>query len=128
MFSLDVNTQAGISTRYPRRRQRTGSDDSVALRHHPKRLKRSVLSAETFKPLPGKKVNGHTNHVESASTLNGHAVEGRSHRDVSVDTGSLAIRSKGSKRIEREKRLGKTDGSVELVGFQDSNYDLIRRS
>ena len=115
MFSSEINALSGISTRNPRRRQRTGSDDSIALRHNPKRLRRSVLSAETFKPLPTKTVNGHINHVDKALVSNGHAIESRSQRDISVDTASLAIRHKGVKKADRERKISKTDGSTELV-------------
>ena len=114
MFSPEINALTGVSTRNPRRRHRTGSDDSIAIRPNPKRLRRSVLSAETFKP-PSKTVNGHVNHIDPPPISNGHAVETRSQRDISVDTASLAIRQKGTKKIDRERRTNKFDGSIELV-------------
>lgn len=114
MFSPNVT--AGISTRNPRRRQRTGSDDSASLRHRPKRLRRSVISTDTFKPPSGKQVNGYIQHVENPSLPNGHAHDARSLRDAGVDITSLAIRNSVPKKAEREKRGNKSDGSIELVG------------
>lgn len=124
MFSAEINALTGVSTRNPRRRQRTGSDDSIALRHNPKRLRRSVLSADTFKPLPTKTVNGYVNHADATTTLSGHAIETKSQRDLSVETASLAIRHKGTKKIER--RTGKTDGSIELVSYTISTCSFVK--
>lgn len=116
MFSPEVDALSGISTRNPRRRPRTGSDDSIALRNNPKRLRRSALSADTFKPLPSKISNGYISHPDDA-TVNGHAIGTRSQRDIGVDTASLAIRHKGNKKPERERRSHKSDGSTELVSY-----------
>lgn len=116
MFSPDVNPYASTSTRNPRRRQRTGSDDSAILRQNPKRLRRSGLTSDTFIPPPSKKLNGYV-HTETVPPpfANGHVPDPRSQRDASVDTASLAIRNRGPKKGEREKRSNKSDGSIELV-------------
>ena len=113
MFSPNVNV--GTSTRNPRRRQRTGSDDSASQRHRPKRLRRSGISADTFKPPSNKKVNGYIQHGDSSPLVNGHVHDARFQRDASVDTASLAIRNRVPKKAEREKRGSKSDGSIELV-------------
>lgn len=118
MFSPNVN--AGISTRNPRRRQRTGSDDSTSQRHRPKRLRRSGISAETFKPPSSKQVNGYIQHVDNPPLVNGHVHDPKFQRDASVDTASLAIRNRAPKKVEREKRGNKTDGSIELT--KNDNY------
>ena len=115
MFSIDANPIHGVSARNPRRRQRAGSDDSTVHRHSPKRLRRSRLSSETSVPPPGKFTNGYANHIDGVPTANGHATEPQGRRDASVDTTSLAIRDRASKKIEREKRGGRSEGSIELV-------------
>lgn len=126
MFSPEVDALSGISTRNPRRRPRTGSDDSVALRNNPKRLRRSALSAETFKPLPSKISNGYVSHLDDASISNGHATGNRSQRDIGVDTASLAIRHKGNQKPERERRSNKIDGTIELVSYMFLNHFYIK--
>ena len=115
MFSPDTTVHAGVGTRNPRRRQRTSSEDSVALRHNPKRPRRSGLTKETFQPLPSKQVNGYVDHGEDAPAANGHALPAAGQRRASADTTSLAIRHRGTKKADREKRSGKTDGTIELV-------------
>lgn len=112
MFSSQVNP---LSTRNPRRRQRTGSDDSIALRQNHKRPRRAGLSTDTFRPLSSKDINGHVQHPEAPSQTNSHSHDTRSHRDVGPDTTTLAIRRRGSKRGERDKRANRSDGSIELV-------------
>ncbi len=119
MFSLDATVHASAAIRNPRRRQRTSSDDSVAVRHNPKRLRRSGLTQETFQPPPNKQVNGYVDHIEDAPTTNGHVVSASGQRHASVDTTSLAIRHRGVKKAEREKRNSKTDGTIELVRLWD---------
>jgi len=43
-----------------------------------------------------------------------------------VDTTSLAIRNRGIKKADREKRSNKTDGSIELVYlFEFGNCDPL---
>ena len=115
MFSPDAAVPASVAARNPRRRQRTGSDDSVALRHNTKRIRRSGLTAETFQPLATTKTNGHIAHVAEETFTNGHAKEPANIRHASVDTTSLAIRHRGVKKAERERRTGKNDGSIELA-------------
>ncbi len=66
-------------------------------------------------PPPGKNVNGYTNHVDGAAAANGHATDPKGRPDASVDTTSLAIRDRGAKKIEREKRGIKSEGGIELV-------------
>lgn len=114
MFSSQVNP---LSIRNPRRRQRTGSDDSVALRQNHKRPRRAGLSTDTFRPPSSKDVNGHTQHPEAPPQANGHTHDTRSQRDVGLDTATLAIRRRGSKRGERDKRANRNDGSIELVSL-----------
>ena len=119
MFSPDATIQASAAIRNPRRRQRTSSDDSVAVRHNPKRLRRSGLTQETFQPPPNKQVNGYVDHIDETPTTNGHAVSAPGQRHASVDTTSLAIRHRGVKKAEREKRNSQTDETIELVRFWD---------
>lgn len=115
MFSIDANPIPNLPARNPRRRQRTGSDDSIVHRHSPKRLRRSGLSSETSLPPPGKYTNGYANHIDGVPHANGHATDPKGRRDASVDTASLAIRDRASKKVEREKRGGRSEGSIELV-------------
>lgn len=115
MFSVDANPIANVSARNPRRRQRTGSEDSLVLRHNPKRLRRSRLSSETFVPPPEKDTNGYSSQPEGLPTANGHATDPTGRRDASVETASLVIRDREVQKIEREKRGGKSEGSIELV-------------
>ncbi|MCJ1389263.1 hypothetical protein MMC18_002119 [Xylographa bjoerkii] len=120
MFSLDAQASGGTATRNPRRRQRTISDDSVALRQSSKRRKRSFLAPDTFIPPTQQRLNGHLPAIHGDPVSNGHPPEARKHRDVSVDTTSLAIRNRGNKRIEREKRGSKQDEGV--VQTKNDNY------
>ena len=106
---------SSVDARNPRRRQRTGSDDSVALRHNPKRIRRSGLTSETFQPPVPSKLNGHAEIGDEDSIANGHATAPSSQRHGSVESSSLAIRHRGVKKADREKRPGKNDGSIELV-------------
>ena len=116
MFSIDANPNASVSAaRNPRRRQRTGSDDSLTHRQNPKRLRRTRIASETFVPPSEKNLNGHTDHVDSIPAVNGHATGPAGHRDSSMDTASLVIRERGSKKVERGRRGGRSEGSVELV-------------
>lgn len=120
MFSPDAAGPVSATARNPRRRQRTASEDSIAVRHPPKRVRRSGLTLETFKPPVSTNGTGHRNHVEQASVTNGHAPEPDSQRSGSVDSTSLAIRHRGVKKAEREKRSSRNDGSIELVGAESS--------
>jgi len=126
MFSPDATVHPSVGTRNPRRRQRTSSEDSVAIKHNPKRLRRSGLTQETFQPPPSKQVNGYVDHVEDPPAANGHATHPTGQRHASVDTTSLAIRNRGIKKADREKRSIKTDGSIELVYlFEFGNCDPL---
>ena len=116
MFSPNAPAGGSIATRNPRRRQRTISDDSVALRQSSKRRKRSFIAPDTFIPPNHQKPNGHLPVINGGPVSNGHALEPRKQRDVSVDTTSLAIRNRGGKRAERDKRGGKQEEGVVQVG------------
>ena len=115
MFSPDPAVPVSVAARNPRRRQRTGSDDSVTIRQNPKRIRRSVLSSETFQPSATTKANGHITHVAEEAFTNGHAKEPASLRHATVDATSLAIRHRGVKKADRERRTSKNDGSIELA-------------
>ena len=115
MFSPDTNPYASLSLLNPRRRQRTTSEESVGFQHKPKRLRRTGLSSETFKPLADQKTNGYINHLESSPGTNGHVVEPRNQRHISVDTTSLSIRSKEASNTERGRKVARNQGSTELV-------------
>ncbi len=123
MFSPDAAVPPSVAARNPRRRQRTGSDDSVAVRHNPKRIRRSGLTSETFQPPVATKQNGYIELVEEEPIANGHAKEPGGRRHVSVDATSLAIRHRGVKKADREKRTSKDGGSIELV----CDHDLEQR-
>ena len=116
MFSPEAAGTASIAARNPRRRQRTTSDDSVAIRPNPKRIRRSNLTHETFLPPDSTKLNGHVNHTIDSPYTNGHAQKPRSQRHGSVDNTNLALRHKGSTKADRERRSAKNDGAIELVG------------
>lgn len=115
MFSPDAVVPTSLAGRNPRRRQRTSSEDSVAIRHNPKRVRRSVLNPETFKDPAASKLNGYLDHDEEAPHTNGHAKEPGSQRHESADTTGLAIRHRGVKKVDREKRAKKDVGTVELA-------------
>ncbi len=117
MFSPDAAVPAGVAARNPRRRQRTSSEDSVAIRHNPKRIRRSVLDSEIFQDPKKPKLNGHVDHDEEAPFTNGHAKEPSSQRHESVDGTNLAIRHRGVKKADREKRTNKNDGTIELASW-----------
>ena len=116
MFSPEAAGPASVAARNPKRRQRTASEDSVAVRPHPKRIRRSNLTHETFLPPDDAKTNGHASHAVPQPLTNGHAPESSSQRHGSVDNTSLALRHKTSKKSDRERRSAKGDGAIELVG------------
>ncbi|KAL6715007.1 hypothetical protein ACLMJK_007267 [Lecanora helva] len=125
MFSPDTAVPASVSGRNPRRRQRNGSEDSIAIRHNPKRIRRSILGAETFRPpddLPQQ--NGHVGHVTAEPVLNGYVREPGSQRHSSADTTSLAIRHWGVKKADRDRRSVKHDSGVELT--RNDNYVITQ--
>ena len=115
MFSPDAAVPASVAARNPRRRQRTSSDDSVALRHNPKRIRRSALTTEIFQDPDAAKMNGHIGPVEAEPLANGHAKEPGSQHHGNVDATSLAIRHRGVKKADRERRTSRNDGSIELA-------------
>ena len=112
MFSPDAAAPRSVVTRNPRRRQR--SDDSVAIRRDPKRVRRSRLTSETFHGPETAATNGHVGHTEDEYLTNGHAKEARS-QSRGVDAASLTIRHRGVKKAERERRTSRNDGSIELA-------------
>ena len=128
MFSPDAAVPTSVAARNPRRRQRTGSDDSAALRQNVKRIRRSDLTPETFQPLATKKINGNSAHVAEETFTNGHAKEPENQRHST----NLAIRHRGVKKGDRERRTGKNDGSIELASahvvqsLQDADFNRIR--
>lgn len=115
MFSPDASVQGSVSVRNPRRRQRTTSEDSVAIRENPKRRKRSLLAPDTFEVPTYRQVNGHLHHGNGDAACNRLVATAPSHRDASVDTASLAIRNRGTQRLEKDKRSSKVDEGVVLV-------------
>ena len=115
MFSPDASVQGSVSVRNPRRRQRTTSDDFVAIRENPKRRKRSLLAPDTFEAPAHRQGNGHLHHGNGDAVYIRHVSETPSHRDASVDTASLAIRNRSTQRLEKDKRGSKTDEGVVLV-------------
>ncbi|SLM40616.1 WD40/YVTN repeat-like-containing domain [Lasallia pustulata] len=118
MFSPEASVHASVAARNPRRRQRTGSDDSVAQRN-PKKLKRTGLTQETFvAPPKSKKENGYAHHGENHHLPNGHAPTGNHQPDVTVGTTNLSIRKKG--KVDRAGRGNKADGSIVLT--KNDNY------
>lgn len=124
MFSTSSGATATTALRNPRRRQRTGSDDSV--RQLPKRLKRTGLTSETFKPLQITSANGELFSSEATPSINGFARNTRSHspQDGKSKSQSLAIRNIGGKKLQRENRGRKGDGSVELT--KNDTYSVTR--
>ena len=112
MPSPAVNIQPAQSSRNPKRRQRNTSEDSLALRHNPKRLRRSGLTSETFEPPESAKANGHVKDQNSLSHVNGHA---SNQRDAASDTASLAIRNRRSDKVEKRRGGSREEGTV-LVG------------
>ena len=121
MFSPEASVHASIAARNPRRRQRTGSDDSVAQRN-PKKLKRSGLTQETFiAPPQPKKENGYAHHGDGHLLPNGHA--GNHQPGMGMGPTDLSIRKKGPK-VDRAARGNKADGSIVLVCWIIMNMRL----
>ncbi|MCJ1243472.1 hypothetical protein MMC30_000669 [Trapelia coarctata] len=120
MFSPDGPVGGSAATRNTRRRQRTSSDDSMTLRGSTKRRKRSLLAPDTFEPTTKHRRDTGTSQVNGKATANGYAPEDGKRRDASVDTTSLAIRNRGGKRADREKRVTKSADGVEQT--KNDNY------
>ena len=118
MFSPDGPVGGSIAPRNPRRRQRTSSDDHIALRQTTKRRKRSLLAPDSFEPPTNHRRDTNTPQVNGNGMANGHAPGDRRPRDVSVDNTSLAIRNRGSKKADREKRVAKSAEGVTQVSIQ----------
>ena len=114
MPSPAANVPTSYASRNPKRRQRNASEDSAALRHNPKRLRRSEVTAHTFDPPDSVKTNGHVKTRNFSPLANGHA-NSSNQRDASSDTASLAIRNRGPKKAERGRGGSKDEGTV-LVG------------
>ena len=125
MPSPAVNMPPAQSAHKPKRRQRNTSEDSLALRHNPKRLRRSGLTSETFEPPESTKANGHVNDQNSLSHLNGHA---SNQRDAASDTASLAIRNRRSDKVEKRRGGSREEGTV-LVGHDqvDDKWQRLMR-
>jgi hypothetical protein len=122
MFSRDGASTGSVSTRSSRRRVRTSSDDASSLRPVTKRRKRSLLAPDTFEPPKTRKrvpsgglTNGH-------AIANGHPAANRAQRAVSTDTTSLAIRNRGNKRSDRDKRNINSAEGVIQVGYSDFEH------
>ena len=124
MFSPSTVAPAASASRNPRRRQRTGSDDSVAVRQQPKRLKRSGLTSETYVPPSAKSANGTARNDERARIANGQISVSGGQGHTAGDGASLAIRNRGGKRSDKEKRGGRGDGAVELT--RNNTYTVTR--
>ena len=116
MFSPEAAAIDSVAARNPKRRQRTASEDSVAVRPNPKRIRRSNLTHETFLPPDSTKQNGHASHDAEPPHTNGHVEEPRSQRQGSIENASLAVRRKSSGKVARDRKPARTDGAIELVG------------
>lgn len=127
MFSPDAVVPASVAARNPRRRQRTGSDDSVALRQNPKRIRRSGLSTETFLPPGPTQQDGLIERVAEEPLTNGHTHGPGRQRQSSLDTTGLAFRHRGVKTVDREKRRSRNDGGIELVNNPFSQTRHVAR-
>lgn len=119
MFSSTSYGPPGNAPRNPRRRQRNGSEDSVALRQNPKRLRRSGLTHETFQPPEAPKANGHIKPAADHPISNGH-VQAAVRQDVSVDTTSLTTRDRGTTSTDKERRSGYIQEGTDLT--KNDNY------
>lgn len=76
-------------------------------------------------PPSGENINGYTNHVDDVPAANGYAIDPQGHHDLSLDTANLAIRERGLKKTERDKRGGRSEGSIELVSLYPS-FRILR--
>lgn len=108
---------ANVAARNPRRRQRNTTEDSVINRQPAKRIRRAGLTSDTFKVPTSSQATEHSALGGEGSQTNGHVPERNIHRHDNIDSSSLAIRHKGLKKAERERRSSKSDGSIELVNL-----------
>ncbi|KAL8941055.1 MAG: hypothetical protein Q9216_002463 [Gyalolechia sp. 2 TL-2023] len=124
MFSSNTIAPTGTGVRNPRRRQRTSSTDSAAVRQLPKRLKRSGLTSETFRPLHNPSANGDIYSHETTPSAYGFVQGAERHDQMGGDHTSLTIRNRIHKKAERERRGYRDDGSVELT--KNDTYAVTR--
>ncbi|KAL8944033.1 MAG: hypothetical protein Q9211_000739 [Gyalolechia sp. 1 TL-2023] len=124
MFSSSTVAPTSTGVRNPRRRQRTGSADFAAVKQLPKRLKRSGLTSETFRPLHNASSNGDIYSREATPSANGFVQGAECHDHVGGDHTSLTIRNRASKKSDRERRGHRDDGSVELT--KNDTYAVTR--
>ncbi|KAL8738993.1 MAG: hypothetical protein Q9181_000275 [Wetmoreana brouardii] len=124
MFSNKTRVRTSTALRNPRRRQRTASGDSDPVEKVTKRLKRSGLTAETFKPISTDAANGHLHGDDAQPTANGHVRYPGHPNDAEADQTNSAIRRRGSRKPDRERRGYKGDGSVELT--KNDTYAVTR--
>lgn len=124
MFSSNAVATTSTGVRNPRRRQRTSSTDSAAVRQRPKRLKRSGLTSETFKPLYDASANGNIYSRESTPSVDAFVQGNESYGHRGADPTSLTIRNRASKKVDRERKGRKDDGGVELT--KNDTYAVTR--
>ncbi|KAL9595056.1 MAG: hypothetical protein Q9219_006679 [cf. Caloplaca sp. 3 TL-2023] len=124
MFSSSSVAPANSGLRNPRRRQRTGSEDSVAARQLPKRLKRSGLTAETFKPVHKTSENGEIYSRDGIPPGNGSLQGAESQRREERNHTRLAIRNGADKKSNRGQRRQKGDSNIELT--KNETYSVTR--
>lgn len=124
MFSSSTVASTGTGVHIPRRRQRTSSTDSVAVRQLPKRLKRSGLTSETFRPLHNASEHGDIYSRGSTPSANAFVQGAECHDHTGGDHTSLTIRNRASKKFDKERRGLRDDGSVELT--RNDTYAVTR--
>ncbi|KAL9006410.1 MAG: hypothetical protein Q9188_000815 [Gyalolechia gomerana] len=124
MFSSSAVAPTSTGLRNSRRRQRTGSTDSVAVRQLPKRLKRSGLTSETFRPLHTASANGDIYGCEATPSANSFVQGAECYDHAGADHTSLTIRNRTIKKADRERRGHRDDGSVELT--KNDTYAVTR--
>ena len=109
MFSPEATGPAN-SIRNPRRRVRTTSEESTSTRKTPKRQKRSTLAPNTFEaPKPRKASSGKAKGKASKE----QDPKPDNQQDNAIEATRLALRGRGNKRGDRERRPSKdTDGSI----------------
>ena len=124
MFSINTVAPASTALRNPRRRQRDGSEDSVAVRQLSKRLKRSGLSAETFQAPSTRTTNGYLHSGSTRPVANGIAKPGDSHGGLGEHRRSSAASVGSNRDLDRGRVKYAGDGSVELT--KNDTYSVTR--
>ncbi|KAL8841038.1 MAG: hypothetical protein Q9170_001063 [Blastenia crenularia] len=124
MFSSNSIAPASTALRNPRRRQRTGSEDSATVQQLPKRLKRYGLTSETFQPVQRALKARNAYSREATPAVNGFVQDTDSHGYADQDHTSLAIRNRAGKKADRDNRGSKGDGSIELT--KNDIYSITR--